>query len=362
MKHPLAPQHPFMAKVSGLIPKVQDSIVNRVLDREEAKPFVPANRGGAYTPISLPLSSASIANSAQGLLLPIQGHGLHYRKKGSNPGGILIINIGGDVVAFSPGDTIIAPFDSFTARNDVGGQVLGTAELLVYLQPNYRFEEPFQRAGLLLPTPIDLIGNSAAATFVAQGENAIPPMNSIIIGTVVGTFTLGETITGGTSGITGVVANKGTTGQSPLYLSSMSGSTFTALETVTGATSGATAVVSATSNSVAIGTGGPTMFDASGFSRVRVLLDTNSAGANATSLILNPWVYEPIVSVGLGNSSLNWFDGSISQVAVPDSGTTAQRYRSVVLDVAGRGYVFLQILSLLASARVSLGLIVQGIE
>jgi len=66
------------------------------------------------------------------------------------------------------------------------------------------------------------------------------------IGTIVGTFTVGETITGGTSAATAVVV---AVGNDYLTLSGGSG-TFTAAETITGGSSGATAVVTAYSATV----------------------------------------------------------------------------------------------------------------
>lgn len=63
------------------------------------------------------------------------------------------------------------------------------------------------------------------------------------IGTVVGTFVVGETVTGGTSSTTGVVAAVTSTG---ITLIDVSG-TFTNAETITGGTSGAHAAISAIS-------------------------------------------------------------------------------------------------------------------
>lgn len=61
------------------------------------------------------------------------------------------------------------------------------------------------------------------------------------MGTVVGAFAVGETITGGTSGATGIIYSINT---SELVIHTITG-TFAAAETITGGTSGATAVVSA---------------------------------------------------------------------------------------------------------------------
>ncbi|HZI71617.1 MAG TPA: hypothetical protein VFD60_10715, partial [Nitrososphaeraceae archaeon] len=72
-------------------------------------------------------------------------------------------------------------------------------------------------------------------------EYAIYTATNIVYTGLTGTFSVGETVTGGTSGATGViVADNGTTEMS---LDSISG-TFVAAETITGGTSGATATVS----------------------------------------------------------------------------------------------------------------------
>lgn len=68
-----------------------------------------------------------------------------------------------------------------------------------------------------------------------------PSTGNMKYGTVLGAFTLGETITGGTSGATATIYRFDGTGQ--FYLTDIVG-TFVASETITGGTSAATAVVS----------------------------------------------------------------------------------------------------------------------
>lgn len=89
-------------------------------------------------------------------------------------------------------------------------------------------------------TPFPVIG----AGIVADGLGAYIPYNGnnlLIIGTVSGgPFQVAETVTGGTSGATGVVVavNAGS-----LVISAGNGKAFTAAETITGGTSSATAPV-----------------------------------------------------------------------------------------------------------------------
>jgi hypothetical protein len=67
------------------------------------------------------------------------------------------------------------------------------------------------------------------------------------LNTVVGTFAVGETITGGTSSATAVVVAVGT---NLVYYNNIVGGPFTAAETITGAGSSATAVVVSTGSTI----------------------------------------------------------------------------------------------------------------
>jgi hypothetical protein len=94
-------------------------------------------------------------------------------------------------------------------------------------------------------------------------------------------------------------------------------------------------------------------FSISGFSKIRVLIDTLSNAANATSFDLVPW-FSP-------NSDANWFEQGTERVSVPDTDTSGGRYRVLVFSVSGRGQMYLAIRNLLAAARTGLSFIVQGI-
>lgn len=95
-------------------------------------------------------------------------------------------------------------------------------------------------------------------------------------------------------------------------------------------------------------------FDISGWSQIRVLIDGQTGGSNATSFDLIPWLREP-------NSGL-WFEQGAARIAVPDSAGTGYRYRVLTLDVGGDGLMYLEIRNLLAAARTGLGFMVQALK
>lgn len=68
----------------------------------------------------------------------------------------------------------------------------------------------------------------------------VVPTNKIVYGTLAGTFTAGETITGGTSGATAKISTDN--GSTTMIINTIVG-TFVAGETITGGTSAATAVI-----------------------------------------------------------------------------------------------------------------------
>lgn len=96
-------------------------------------------------------------------------------------------------------------------------------------------------------------------------------------------------------------------------------------------------------------------FDVSGFSAIRVFVDTNSGGGNATSFDLVPW-YNP------SQTAAGWHEQGTERVAVPDTDTTGGQYRVVVFNVTGTGRMYLSIRNLLAAGRTGLGFAVQGIR
>lgn len=104
------------------------------------------------------------------------------------------------------------------------------------------------------------------------------------------------------------------------------------------------------------GSAAPTgSFNVTGFKRIRLLINTLSAAANATSFDLIPWS-NPTPTVD------NWFEQGTQRVSVPDTDATGGLLRVVTFDVAGRGLMYFSIRNLLAAARTGLNFMVQGIE
>jgi hypothetical protein len=97
-------------------------------------------------------------------------------------------------------------------------------------------------------------------------------------------------------------------------------------------------------------------FEVTGFKRLRVLIDTLSAAANATSFDLVPWTNQfPDAS--------NWFEQGTARITVPDTNTTAGRFRTVSIDLdGGYGFMYLAVYNLLAAGRTGLGMVVIGVE
>lgn len=96
-------------------------------------------------------------------------------------------------------------------------------------------------------------------------------------------------------------------------------------------------------------------FNITGFSRIRVLINTLSAAANATSFDLIPWT-NPTPGFN------NWFEQGTQRISVPDTDVTGGLLRVVTFDVAGRGLMYFSIRNLLAAARTGLNFCVQGIS
>lgn len=98
-------------------------------------------------------------------------------------------------------------------------------------------------------------------------------------------------------------------------------------------------------------------FDCSGWTKLRLLIDTQTAGDKATSFDLVPWS-APTIS----NQQARWFEQGLERISVPDTDTTKGRYRVVVVAVSGRGRMYFSIRNLLEAARTGLAFIIQGIE
>jgi hypothetical protein len=119
---------------------------------------------------------------------------------------------------------------------------------------------------------------------------------------------------------------------------------------------GTVTYVTVAENTDPTGSAAPTgSFNVTGFKRIRLLINTLSAAANATSFDLIPWV-NPTPGVD------NWFEQGTQRVSVPDTDSTGGLLRVVSFDVAGRGLMYFSIRNLLAAARTGLNFCVQGIE
>ena len=199
--------------------------------------------------------------------------------------------------------------------------------------------------------PVYLLGTSTAFSDL-QGENAAPPTRQLTYNTQTANFTVGLTVTGGTSGATGIVASQDDDGTSgTLYLSSVTGAF--QVETITD--SGGGSAASDGADTALAGASVPTSFDVTGFRKVTVMVDAASASGNATSFDLVPWFFD-------SNAAL-WHNQALSTISIPDSSPSASQYRSLVMEMTGlSGRLYLQISNLLASARTGLALKVMGVE
>ncbi len=96
-------------------------------------------------------------------------------------------------------------------------------------------------------------------------------------------------------------------------------------------------------------------FDVTGWKQIRVLIDTNSNGGNATSFDLVPWL-DPL-------NSGTWYEQGTERISVPDTDVTGGRWRVVNVPLSGGpGRLYFSIRNLLAAGRTALGFAVQGVS
>jgi hypothetical protein len=91
---------------------------------------------------------------------------------------------------------------------------------------------------------IPINAESGPRTYLPRDVTALYDPTHLVVTGISGTFTVGETITGGTSSDTAVVVSVDT-GEGKIYIEALDGD-FTNGETITGGTSGATATMSGT--------------------------------------------------------------------------------------------------------------------
>lgn len=205
--------------------------------------------------------------------------GLYYSPRGSAAGGLLVLDVGGQLRDFGPGDKITGPIEKFAVSRHLASAPSGNARLV--LLSSAWVDYTSLETDPALAAPVDLLGTSG-------------------------------NVPGSTQAFITVAENTDPAGLNP-----------------TGS------------------------FDVSGWKKIRVLIDTASAAANATSFDLVPW-FSP-------NSNTQWFEQGTERISVPDTDTTGGQYRVLVLNVSGRGQMYFAVRNLLAAARTGLGFIVQGI-
>ena len=336
---------PRPPSMSGLVERMIESKNVGAPIAANAVPFNPIDRSGGVKEITLSLASSGFINRFLG-----RAWGIVYLKDGSNPAGRLDLEFagGGRITNVPPGTVLPVQFEQCEFHRGSRSGTVGDARLVVLTTPAAQYLPPLEVPGPI--APVYLLGASGAFSDL-QGENAAPPTRQLNYTSQTANFTVGLTVTGGTSGATGVIASQddnGTTGT--LYLSSVTGA-FQA-ETITDSGGGS---ATGAADSALAGADVPTSFDVTGFKKVSVMVDTASASGNATSFDLVPWFFD-------SNASL-WHNQALSTISIPDSSPSAGQYRSLVMEMTGlSGRLFLQISNLLASARTGLSFKVIGVE
>ncbi len=95
-------------------------------------------------------------------------------------------------------------------------------------------------------------------------------------------------------------------------------------------------------------------FDCSGWRKIRVLVDAQTAGGTALTWDFVPWWST--------QDDSRWYSQETERVSVSNDDGTGARYRVLILDVAGRGHLFLAVENITGAGATGVGLIVQGIE
>ncbi len=339
-----APGGRRLTSIEAMVERVQS--VERDATVAEQTPFEPINHGtGSYREILVDLSTGTFLHRFNG-----RAFGVAIIYEGTNPGARLDLEFkgGGLLTNQPPGTFLPVQFDQLEISRGSRSATIGNARLVVLLDRSTRYVMP-EASGQAVGS---YALGSASAFSAIQGEGALPPTHFITHASQTVNFVEGLTVTGGTSGATGVIASQidnGTTGT--LYLASVTG-TFQAAEVITASTGSSTCDGAQTAIS---GGAAPTSFEVTGFTKMTLLVDTVTGGTNATSFDLVPWFYDPDLNA--------WLDQTMAVINVPDSSTTLQRYRVVQLDLTGlRGRVFFQIMNLLASARTGLAFKVLGVS
>lgn len=256
-----------------------DNIISAAREGRTQPVSLPSiDKGSPFAELRLDLAAAApwAALGGDGHIIGKSGHGLVYRRQGSNPQGRLTIEIGGDVTELYPGMQLMGRFDAFRVRRASSSGTSGQARLVILERPDVTYQEPQDAVGLPFD-PVDLLGVSSTNTYIDVAEDTQPSGAS-----PVGSFTF------------------------------------------------------------------------TGFSKLRVLVNTLSDGDNATTFDLIPW-FQPA-------NNANWFEQGLARISIPDTDVTKYQYRVFTIDVSGSGKMYFEIRNLLEAARITLGFIVQGIR
>lgn len=224
--------------------------------------------------------------------IPGTGYGVIFLAKSSHPGAMLELDINGKWSTFSPGDRLRFPFQSLTIRLGYASPIGAAAK--AYLLVSTSPEAWPEESNLFanqVRLPVDLLGETYSSEHVG------------------GAF------------------------QQPKTWVTIAEDTDPTL--------------------LAYGSAGT--FEAHGFTRLRVLIDMLSNGANGLTCDLVPWYWAGGYAAG------SWMEQGTERISVPDSDTSGRQYRVLTVPVAGRGLMYFAIRNLTAAARTGVGLVIQGI-
>lgn len=151
------------------------------IEEARARPVEELNRAGAFEPYDLNLGATGNDpdvkfTTTKGGNLGMGGFGLIYLRRGSNPGGLLELTVGGKLQSFGPGDVYRGPFTDLNLKRAAGSATTGYARLLVLRHPLADYKENLDNAQQ--PQPITLLGtvndDGSPATFVTVTEDTDP--------------------------------------------------------------------------------------------------------------------------------------------------------------------------------------------
>lgn len=260
------------------------------------RPVAPLDQVGAFNTLEFDCvdndTAEKLGDPKGGLMVNAIGYGLIFLKRGSHPGVVLQLEVGGAVKSFAPGDRFDGYFEKFKLffnDNSAIGQQEAPIRFAVLQHPQANLIEA---ADATPERPIDLLGtfdpNGYPTNYVTLTEDT-PPDGST------------------TFASTGVIEVKG-------------------------------------------------------FKYLRIFIDGDSAGGNATSFDLVPWACSTRSFVDTALASYKWHEQSDARISVPDSSPSGGQYRMVTVPVVGDWLMYFEIENLLAAGRTGLRFAVQGLR